>query len=277
MTISKIKSRQNKHNAIDIISYSPNVIPMITIDPDDLIPSTMRGKHILVLGATGRLGSQVVNQALEASYHVTALVRNDHKLPFARYQLRNPNLVIMVGSVVSRKDLDKVIEGQDIVINCIGPRPLFPSSDDIDICSYSQKLIIESMIDYKVRRLIVVTSQNVIDLDYNDKGNNNYNYNNDELSTPSKIPMMQKFFVKIFSGKILNDKKLQETIIINNSDHIDWTIIRPGKLYNGQLTKQYKLNDKSNFTKVSRANVAHFIMKELRNSNWLKKTPNINS
>ena len=88
---------------------------------------------------------------------------------------------------------------------------------------------------------------------------------------------MQKILVKFFISKTLNDKKLQETIIINNSNHIDWTIIRPGKLYNGQLTKQYKLNDKSNFTKVSRANVAHFIMKELRNDDWLMKTPTINS
>ncbi|CAH1760608.1 12788_t:CDS:2 [Entrophospora sp. SA101] len=164
MPIPKIISRQtanHKHNAINIISRSPNVLP-ITIDPDDFASSTMRGKHILVLGATGRLGTQVVNQALEASYHVTALVRNDSNLPFARHQLRNPNLVIMVGSVLSRKDLDKVIEGQDVVINCIGPRLLFPSSDNMEICSCSQKLIIESMIEHKVRRLIVVTSQNVI-------------------------------------------------------------------------------------------------------------------
>src|SRR5881392_194893 len=109
----------------------------------------------IVLGATGRLGAQVVNQALESSYHVTALVRSDSNLPFAKHQLRNPNLVIMVGSVLSREDLDKVIEGKDVVINCIGPKLLFPSSDDTDICSCSQKLIIESMIDHGVRRLIV--------------------------------------------------------------------------------------------------------------------------
>src|SRR5688572_7668655 len=101
----------------------------------------------LVLGATGRLGAQVVNQALDASYHVTALVRSDSNLPFTRYQLRNPNLVIMVGSVLSRYDLDKVIEGKDAVINCIGPHPLF-NNNHLDICSRSQQLVIDSMIHH---------------------------------------------------------------------------------------------------------------------------------
>lgn len=209
------------------------------------------------MGATGRLGTQVVNQALDASYHVTALVRSDSNLPFTRYQLRNPNLVIRVGSVLSRSDLEKVMEGQDAVINCIGPR-LF-NNNDIDICSRSQQYIIDSMIHHGVRRLIVVSLQGVGD------------------SSNTRLSSMQKFFGRLFTGKILDDKEMQENLVKKYSDQIDWTIVRPGRLFNGNLTNQWKLNDNLSYTKISRANVACFIMKELRTSAWLKQTLTINT
>ncbi|CAG8555610.1 8211_t:CDS:2 [Cetraspora pellucida] len=281
MTITSKKSRQSrKNNAIDVmiqpkyqmVPHTPIIIPnlMYNIDPDDYVPSTMRGKHILVLGATGGLGAQVVNQALDASYHVTALVQNDINLPFTRHQLRNPNLVIVVGSVLSRDDLDKVIEHQDAIINCLGPKPLFAT--DIDICSRSQSLIISSMKQFGVRRLIAVTCQGVTD-DFDD--------DNFIKSTCAIQPQLtngiQKFFENLFSGKILQDKAIQERIIINNTKAIDWTIIRPGKLTNGQLTNEYTINEKANYNKVSRANVAHFILKELRSAEWARKCVSVNS
>ncbi|RIB15328.1 hypothetical protein C2G38_2192647 [Gigaspora rosea] len=281
MTIASKKSRQpHKNNTIDVmiqpkhqmVPHTPTIIPnlMYNIDPDDYVPSTMRGKHILVLGATGGLGAQVVNQALEASYHVTALVQNDVNLPFTRRQLRNPNLVIVVGSVLRRDDLDKVVEHQDAIINCLGPKPLF--AVDIDICSRSQQVIISSMKRYGVRRLIAVTSQGVTD-DFDD----NKIMKSSCTIQPQITNGIQKLFENLFSGKILQDKAVQERIIINNNKHIDWTIIRPGKLTNGQLTNEYSVNEKSNFNKVSRANVAHFILKELRSSEWVRKCVSVNS
>jgi len=224
----------------------------VNMNPEDCMP---RGKHILVLGATGRLGTQVVNQALEASYHVTALVRSDSNLPFSRNQLRNPNLVIRVGSVLSRSDLDKVVEGQDAVVNCVGPRPF--NNNDIDICSRSQQFIMDSMIHHKVRRLIVVSLQGVGD--------------------SGRSGPMQKFFGRLFAGKLLDDKELQENLVMKYSDHFDWTVIRPGRLSNGRITHRWRVNDERATTKISRANLACFILKELKTSSWIKQVLTINS
>ncbi|CAG8503899.1 5482_t:CDS:2 [Acaulospora colombiana] len=266
----------------------------------DIDPSgCTRGKHIL--GATGQLGIQIVNQALESSYHVTALVRSDLNLPFTRHQLRNPNLVIMVGSVFDRQDLDKVIEGQDAVINCIGPQPLF--GNNTDICSRSQKMIIESMIENKVRRLIAVTMQGIGTISGVDNSTNSNNSSSssgeircdteDRPTSPtvSQIPVISKgwhkLFGKLFSNKVLNDKELQERIIMENNDFIDYTIIRPGRLTNGTLTETYKVMEhddvrriekdsrtttKRSSIKISRADVAHFIMGEIRCNRWVGKT-----
>ncbi|GBB99283.1 hypothetical protein RclHR1_03470018 [Rhizophagus clarus] len=227
----------------------------IKLRSHDFILKSVKGKNILVLGATGDLGIQVISQALEASYHVTILIRNDKNLLLENQHLRNPNLVIITGSVLSREDMNKAVEGQDAIINCLGPRALWTS--EVDICSKSQKIIIESMKFYEVKRIIVVTSQGV---GGNDK----------------QIGKMQNFFEFIFTGKFISDKELQERYIKENSDFLDWTIIRPGKLYNGELTGHYKLNESPTMMKISRANVAHFILKELQTSVWLKRTPTIN-
>ncbi|CAG8494663.1 uncharacterized protein OCT59_017309 [Rhizophagus irregularis] len=227
----------------------------IKLRPYNFILKSIRGKNLLVLGATGDLGFQVMSQALEASYHVTILIRNDKNLPFESHHLRNPNLVIITGSVLSREDMNKAVEGQDAIINCLGPRALWTS--DIDICSRSQRIIIESMKFYGVKRIIVVTSQGISG---NDK----------------QVGRIQSFFGFNFTGKVISDKELQERYIKENSDFLDWTIIRPGKLYNGELTGHYKLNENFALMKISRANVAHFILKELQTGIWLKRTPTIN-
>ncbi|CAG8556139.1 3363_t:CDS:2 [Ambispora gerdemannii] len=248
-----------QYNVVDVASHT-SYNPLFF---DENMPSTMRGKHILVLGASGRLGSQVVRQALDASYYVTTLVRNDRALPFTRQQLRNPNLVICVGSIFSRTNLDRVIEGQDVVINCLGPRRscefnllnfLGQRTSDIDLNSRAQRYINESMARLGVKRLIIVRCHGTSTLD--------------------------SFFTRLFFSKMHNnDKKVQEKLIVENSKFLDWTIVRVGGLSNGKLTKKYSLhdNDQIILKKVSRADVAHFILKEVGNGTWIQRTPSIDA
>ncbi|CAG8512387.1 31148_t:CDS:2 [Racocetra persica] len=237
MPLARYKSR--KKSVTTIIDVVRPSLPAIT---NNTLPN-----HIL--GATGNLGTQVVCQALEASYYVTILVRNEKNLQFKRHHLRNPNLVILVGSVLSRDDLDRAIRDQDAVINCLGSRIM---ASDINICSKSQRIINQSMMKNKVRRLIVVGC-----------GKN------------QNVSGFQKFFSWFTTkGKALADKETQESIVKQDTEFIDWTIVRPAKLYDGELTN-YRINEPLTMMKISRASVAHFILRELRTSLWLNKTPTI--
>ncbi|KAF0474608.1 NADP-binding protein [Gigaspora margarita] len=240
MPLAKFKSRKKSITTIiDVVRPS---IPIIT---NNTLPN-----HILVLGATGNLGTQVVCQALEASYYVTILVRNEKRLQFKRHHLRNPNLVILVGSVLSRDDLNRAIRDQDAVINCLGSR-MMPSSE-IKLCSKSQRIINQSMMENKVRRLIVVG-----------------------CAENQKASRFQKFLGWFTTkGKLLADKVTQESIVKQDTEFIDWTIVRTGKLYDGELTN-YRINEPFTMMKISRASVANFIIRELRTSLWLNKTPTI--
>lgn len=175
-------------------------------------------------------------------------MRSDKNLPFTRRQLSNPNLVVYVGSVLSRSSLDRVIDGKDAVINCLGPRHNWKGETDIN--SRAQALLNQSMAHFGVKRLIIVRCHGTGSMD--------------------------NLFTKLFAKKIYSDKVVQERLIYENSYNLDWTIVRVGRLSDGKLTKKYMIDDGNTLQKVSRADVAHFIITEIGYSRWVNMTPIIN-
>src|SRR3989442_8228926 len=71
--------------------------------------------NLLVLGATGRTGRLVVEQALAAGHTVIALVRSPEKLATG-----NSNLRVVSGSATNKSDLSRALEGADAVISTLG-------------------------------------------------------------------------------------------------------------------------------------------------------------
>jgi uncharacterized protein YbjT (DUF2867 family) len=73
------------------------------------------------------------------------------------------------------------------------------------------------------------------------------------------------------------DKAKQEKLIINSN--LDWTIVRPGQLTNGKKRSIYKHGqDVGSYilTKmISRADVAHFMLSQLEDNTYIRKTPGI--
>jgi putative NADH-flavin reductase len=122
-------------------------------------------------------------------------------------------------------------------------------ANDTTISSHSQVVLNNAMKKHNVRRLIVVTS-------YGCLGLRNY-----LIST-------RKLFSRVFMTGILKDKVLQEDIIQRESEHFDWTIVRPITLKDGgDLTGRYWVssealpNNKTNKVKVlSRKDLAHYLL-----------------
>ncbi|KAF8952826.1 hypothetical protein BGZ46_003364, partial [Entomortierella lignicola] len=201
------------------------------------------GKYLLVMGANGRTGIELVKQGLERNYRVTAFVRDD-KLLLEDVALRkNHNLLIVRGSPTSQVDVDRCVEGQDVVVNVIGARLM---ANDATIGSHSQVVLNNALKKHGVKRMIVVTS-------YGCLGLRNY-----LIST-------KRLFSRVFMTGILKDKVLQEEIIQRDSDHLDWTIVRPITLKDGELTERYWLSSdelpKSSKIKIlARKDLAHYIL-----------------
>src|SRR6202521_71231 len=70
---------------------------------------------LAVLGATGRTGRLVVEQALAAGHTVTALVRSPEKLTTS-----NSNLRVVTGKATDTSDVSRALEGADAVISTLG-------------------------------------------------------------------------------------------------------------------------------------------------------------
>ncbi|KAF9304141.1 hypothetical protein BGZ74_002281 [Mortierella antarctica] len=201
------------------------------------------GKYLLILGANGRTGLELVKQGLERNYRVTAFVRDDKLLLEDSALRKNQNLLIVRGSPTSQSDLDRCVESQDVIINVIGARLM---TGDSTISSHSQVVLNNAMKKHGVRRLIVVTSYGCLGL------------RNNLINT-------RKLFSRMFMTGILKDKALQEDIIQRDAADLDWTIVRPITLKDGDLSKKYVVSScelpKTDKVKVlTRKDLVHYLL-----------------
>jgi len=112
------------------------------------------------------------------------------------------------------------------------------------------------MSEHGVRRLICITGIGAGD----SKGHGGFFYD--------------RIFQPLLLKTIYQDKDRQEALV--RASGIDWTIVRPGFLNNGPLTGQYRvITDLTGVTagKISRADVAHFMLTELLANRYLGQTP----
>jgi len=79
-----------------------------------LIPWNM--KKIALIGASGFVGSALLNESLQRGHQVTARVRHPEKIT-----LVHPNLIVMQGDVMSVDTVEKLVRGADVVISAYNP------------------------------------------------------------------------------------------------------------------------------------------------------------
>ncbi len=206
---------------------------------------------LFIVGGTGKTGRKLIEQGLERGHLITALVRNPNKV-----KIIDPNLKLIKGNVLDRDSFETSIEGQDAVLSALGhKRFIIPTS----ILSKGTKNIINAMNKYNVKRFICITSLGV----------NDSRFKLGLYYTLFTIPVILFFYFL--------DKSKQEKLIMKSD--LDWTIVRPGQLTNGKKRTNYKhgLSVGSYvLTKmISRASVAHFMLNQLYEETYIRKTPGI--
>lgn len=206
-------------------------------------------KKIIIFGATGGTGKQLVEQSLEQGHAITAFVRNPKKL-----KLEHPNLRILTGDVRDYDDVHAAMLDQEIVMCCLGT----PASDKTKLRTTGTDIIIRAMKARNIDRLICQTS-----LGFGD--------------SKAVLPFHMKYIIVPFILKdAFADHESQEALIKNSG--LNWTIVRPGNMTNGKRTKKYKFNFDFNETiklKVSRADVADFMLKQIGLDEFTRKTVGI--
>ena len=209
--------------------------------------------QILIFGSTGGTGRQLVEQALHQGYKVTAFARNPEKL-----QLKDSNLKMIQGDVMDLSSVEYAMQNQDAVLSSIGS----PANKIGTIRSTGTKNIIHAMEKTGIRRFICQTS-----LGYGDSS-----------KVLDQTPFYFKYLIVPFIlRKGFADHELQESYI--KSSQLDWVIVRPGNLTDDKHTGKYRhgfaATDKKIKVKISRADVADFMLKQLTNDIYLHKTPGL--
>ena len=206
---------------------------------------------VLIVGATGTVGQPLVEQALEKGHQVSAFCRHSAKLS----SLKHPHLRIVPGDVFNPADVRKAVQGQDAVCIVLGSG----TSRKSVVRSEGTKNVIAAMQEQGVTRLICQTTLGAGD----SQGNLNF------------------FWKRIMFGwylkQVFQDHELQEAYVRRSA--LRWTIVRPGAFTNGARTGTYRhgfaSDDRSTQLKISRRDVADFMVRELESEQYLHQTPGL--
>lgn len=208
--------------------------------------------NILIVGATRGIGRQLLGQALASGHNVTALVRDPRRLAMQHERLR-----VVKGDILDSDSVARAMAGQDAVCCTIGIKLPWPP---VTVFSEGTRNLLQAMKKTGVRRLICVTGIGAGD----SRGHGGLLY--DCLFRP------------VLFRTVYADKDRQEALI--KASEVDWTIVSPGFLTNGPLTKNYRvLTDMTGVTagRISRADVAHFFLQELESRQYLRQIPLLTS
>jgi hypothetical protein len=106
--------------------------------------------RILIIGATGGTGHELVRQALEQGHQVTALVRKPKKM-----KLEHPNLRVVQGNVRDYDSVENAMRGQSAVLCALGTKHFFYPSR---VVSNGTANILRAMKTCNVPRLVCESS-----------------------------------------------------------------------------------------------------------------------
>jgi len=207
---------------------------------------------ILVVGASGGTGRELVTQALEEGHTVTAFLRDPVKID----SIQHANLSVVSGDVLDPVAVANAVQGQEAVFVTIGAGPKRTT-----IREEGTRIIVKAMQDAGVKRLVCMSSLGVGDSRRN-------------------LPFFTKYVVVgIFLRHAFADHENQEIVVMNSA--LDWTLVRPPHLKEGPHTGTYQhgfavtttYNDIEGW--VSRSDVADFMLKQLGDDSYIHQTPGL--
>lgn len=246
---------------------------------------------LIIFGASGKTGRQLVEQALAQGHAVTAFVRNPAKL-----KLTHPNLQIAEGDMLNVESVERGVRGQDAVLSALGVTPpvttfifltiacqllvwfiAFPRLAVWSIAlgipvlallflfrrntilSDGTRNIVRAMEKFGVKRFVCQSSLGVAD-------------------SRGRLGFLYNFFViPLFLRNLFADKALQERIVQESG--LEWIIVRPTALTNGPRQGTYRAGSSVGHwffpSKISRADTAEFMLKQISSEDYLRQTPGL--
>jgi putative NADH-flavin reductase len=210
--------------------------------------------NIAIFGASGATGTLLTQRCLADGHHVSALLRTPKKFP-----LRDQVHVIQ-GSPFDLASVSQTIEGADAVLSALGAKSL--KKEDVleravpQIVAAMQKSLSETR---PVRRIIVLGSAGALP------------------TALDKQPAWRRWIVQnIVYNTFLKWPVASQISQWNDLSHsnLDWTMVMPPMLTNAPARGTYRIDGDAlppNGSRISRADVADFMMQQIDNPQWIRK------
>lgn len=212
--------------------------------------------NVLVLGATGFTGKEVLQLLLDNGHIVTAVTRSAQSL-----SKRHPNLIVKEGSVLNPLFIHDVLADQDAVINCLGVGGKGTGKPNT-LLSDSARILVSAMEEKSIVRLIAMS---------------NIGAGDSKQYHPFVFrKIILPYFMK-WLKVIIDDKNIMEPLITQSD--LNWTIVRcpnitekaaKGKVHSTLDGEGLKLS-------ITNKDAATFIVNQLTSDLFLKKTPSISN
>lgn len=204
---------------------------------------------VLIFGASGGTGRELVKQALAQHLMVTAFVRDPGSFAIPRDRLN-----VAPGDVVDSARVEQAVRGQDAVLSALGSSRSLTRHPEL---AEGVRNLVKAMEQEGVRRLVYLSVLGV------------------GASRRQLGWLDRSIVVPLVLRNVVADHAIQEELITRSS--LDWVIVRPPRLTNGAHTGRYRSGEgikagwRSAF--ISRADVADFMLKQLIDELYVHRSP----
>jgi putative NADH-flavin reductase len=206
---------------------------------------------ITIIGASAGIGLATVKLALAQGHQVTALSTNTATIP-------DHSLLTKVnGSATSVPDVRKVMTGADAVLFTIGTKNKKPNT----LFSDTAKALVMAGKELNFKSpVLVITGFGA-------------------GKSSAFLSFLMRTVIRLFLKHQYINKTLMEEIIAQSD--LNWEMVRPGMLGDGPATHQYKvlpnLSKRMKVGKITRADVADYLLKEAQNPKFIHQYPALTS
>ncbi len=202
--------------------------------------------NITIIGASAGIGLEAVKRGLNRNHSITTLSRSEIKIE------EEKSLNKILGDATNKADLLKSIQNSEAIIVTLGTSKNMKATT---LFSDFAKLIVDIHNENKIDIPVIFVTG------FGAGESENY------------VSWLVKLFLKYFLKDVYADKTKMEEIITNSD--LNWTVVRPGRLLDKELTEKYRIENKLykgiNIGGINRADVADFSIKQAENQTELKK------
>lgn len=210
---------------------------------------------VFLLGATGSTGYEVLKRLVQQGHSIKVLARSPKKLNLDAIQLKDEAQVeLYEGSISEIDKLNAFFKGCEVIISALGTGK---DNNYTEVYSQGGRNILTAMRHNGIKRLITVTSGLI------------------DMSDPSTDNFFLNRIIRPNFNKVYYDQTRWETILDDTQD-ILWTCVRPTYLTDKAFTEKYRVQANhcpKGGRKISRADLAHFIVKQIDSDEFIHGKP----